>query len=102
MGSGWWWLSFVDPGRPEGDRFLGVVVIQGTDFRDAVEAAWNLGVNPGGECKGMEIPWDILEKTAPEKYRNRLVKAPEIFEIGERRQRDPPTAQVMLAKEKVN
>ena len=43
------WLSFVDGARPEGERFLGVAIVPGTDPISAVKAAWDLGCNPGGE-----------------------------------------------------
>jgi hypothetical protein len=47
--TGVYWLSFVDTDRPEGDRFLGVAIVRGTDPVGAVEMAWALGCNPGGE-----------------------------------------------------
>jgi hypothetical protein len=49
MRQGWWWLSFADPDRPEGERFLGVAIVEGDDAMDAMQTAWNLGCNPGGE-----------------------------------------------------
>ena len=51
-----WWLSFVDAGRPEGDRFLGGCIVPATEFEDALQKAWRLGCNPGGQCKGARIP----------------------------------------------
>jgi len=45
----WWWLSFTDPGRPEGSQFLGVTVVQAPDDTSAVVTAHVLGINPGGE-----------------------------------------------------
>ena len=66
----WWWLSFVDPELPEGDRFLGVCVVQGANVVDAVERAWALGCNPGGAVAGWVLP--PLEEPDPE-WRERLL-----------------------------
>lgn len=48
-GDTWWWLSFVDEERPEGDRFLGVLLIDAPSDTAAVMRAHMLGLNPGGE-----------------------------------------------------
>ena len=44
-----YWLSFVDTKKPEGDKFLGVAIVRGRSAEGAVEMAWHLGINPGGE-----------------------------------------------------
>jgi hypothetical protein len=72
------WLSFVDPDRPEGERFLGVSVIQVSRaekvaarlivmknfgecrpnadwYAAAIRKAWALGINPGGQIGITEI-----------------------------------------------
>lgn len=51
----WFWLSFCDTDKPEGERFLGGCLVQGADFGDAVHEAHRLGINPGGEVAGWEI-----------------------------------------------
>lgn len=75
------WLSFCDPQKPEGDRFLGVVVVD-VEQREADEAlvrvqqlfphaqadaewiaaasskAHREGCNPGGEMAAIELPPD--------------------------------------------
>jgi hypothetical protein len=72
------WLSFVDEDRPEGDRFLGVAIVQVTEA-DVVAAlaplahhfpkrlpdsewlaaalwkAHQLGCNPGGQAASLEL-----------------------------------------------
>jgi hypothetical protein len=55
----WWWLSFCDLDKPEGERFLGVVIIQGTDLVNAAARAARKELNPGGEIKGAPIPVDL-------------------------------------------
>lgn len=50
-----WWLSFCDPDKPEGTRFLGVSIVEAMDFLNAVRIARAHGCNPGGECQGTEI-----------------------------------------------
>ena len=52
----WWWLSFCDPTLPTGSQFLGVAVVQGRGMASAMVAATFLGINPGGEITGIEIP----------------------------------------------
>lgn len=55
-----YWLSFADPGKPEGQQFLGAVIAPCDDFIAAVAYAHAHGVNPGGECKGAQFdrpPW---------------------------------------------
>jgi len=63
----WWWLSFCDPEKPAGQRFVGVTLVRGSAFLQAVQEAHRLGINPGGEVKGTQIP-----EPAP-KFRNRLL-----------------------------
>jgi hypothetical protein len=41
---GWWWLSFVDPDKPDGQRFLGVTIVQGYGAASASirpQRTWN-------------------------------------------------------------
>ncbi|MGI4945132.1 MAG: hypothetical protein ACRYHQ_31985, partial [Janthinobacterium lividum] len=47
-----YWLSFVDPRRPKGSRFLGVALAEGHGLADACDRARAAGVNPGGEVLG--------------------------------------------------
>lgn len=53
-----WWLSFCDPGKPNGHQFLGVAIVKAPGFMHAVDKAHVLGINPGGEVKGM--PFDDI------------------------------------------
>lgn len=64
--TGVYWLSFVDPDRPKGEKFLGVAIVRGTDPQDACATAWDRGCNPGGEVlingpmpEGMYQPEDM-------------------------------------------
>lgn len=66
----WWWLSFVDPARPEGDRFVGVAIVRASNIVTAAMEAHRLGCNPGGELAGIEIPDEHVP--APE-WRERLL-----------------------------
>lgn len=51
-----WWLSFCDPEKPEGQQFLGVCILFAPDFGTAVAGASTMGLNPGGEVLGSELP----------------------------------------------
>ncbi len=73
-----WWLSFVDPELPQGERFLGVVILEATGYVEAIEVAHILGINPGGAVQGSELPPDYAPAA---EWRNRLLSAIEIEEL---------------------
>jgi hypothetical protein len=74
---GWWWLSFVDAGKPDGQRFLGVAIVEGHGVASAATRAHELGVNPGGEVRGLELTGDGIP---PLDMRNRLLAKAELEE----------------------
>ena len=74
MGDRWWWLSFADANRPKGTQFLGAVLVRAGSMIEAVGNAHILGINPGGEVRGFEIP-DGTEPIAS--YTNRLLNREE-------------------------
>jgi hypothetical protein len=48
-----WWLSFVQEDRPEGDRFVGVVLVDACrSFDEAFLRASMAGANPHGQVVG--------------------------------------------------
>lgn len=69
---GWWWLSFADQDRPEGERFLGVLIVYGPTFGDAIDISWSRKLNPGGEVLGFGID-DVTMLRIEPKYRDRLL-----------------------------
>lgn len=76
----WFWLSFVDPTKPQGLRSLGIAVVEGYDFLGAIQRAWDLGINPGGEVAGYEVTEGDGLPAA--EYRNRLVSPEECASSG--------------------
>ena len=64
---GWWYISFADD-----DGFRGVVIVQGQGFITALDRATRLGINPGGEVKGMQLADDVASKV-PIETRERLL-----------------------------
>lgn len=66
------WLSFCDPHRPKGSRFLGVAIVPGAEVITAARVAWALGCNPGGEVEGRAIPPD-KDRLIAEHWRGRLL-----------------------------
>lgn len=78
--SPWFWLSFADPNLPKGTQFLGGCIVQAGSFLGAVSAANQLGINPGGEVQGVEIPKGA---GLPEAFRNRLLTRDEIDAMDE-------------------
>lgn len=98
------WMSFADPDKPEGQRFLGVSIVEvseeeASDSRAelavshpkhlpgaewiaaAARVAWVMGCNPGGEIGAAEIPPEHLAKFA-DAPRFRLMQKPELVELG--------------------
>ncbi len=51
----WYWLSFCDPSRPEGEQFIGACIVDGMDEVGAIRTSWEEGCNPGGEVLIVEI-----------------------------------------------
>ena len=67
----WWWLSFCDTEKPEGTQFLGGIFTKARGFISAVQKTHDLGINPGGECKGMgPIPDEHV--TSSPKFRKHI------------------------------
>ena len=56
-----WWLSFADD-----DGFLGGCFIEAADMLDAVTKTHRLGINPGGEAMGAELPNGAWERVSGE------------------------------------
>jgi hypothetical protein len=46
-------MSFTDPDRPEGQRWLGSAVIKAPTMAAALAKAHRIGANPGGEVQGV-------------------------------------------------
>lgn len=72
------WLSFADQELPEGSQFLGVAIVRAAGFVTAVGRTVILGINPGGECKGVAIR---ASAPIPESYLNRLLNIREVEEL---------------------
>lgn len=70
-----YYMSFCDPNKPQGQQFLGAIVVYDIDnVGDGATKAHILGINPGGEVLGGEIPED---KIVPDEFCNRLLSADE-------------------------
>jgi hypothetical protein len=80
-------LSFADPSRPEGQRFLGVCIVEAITFADAIRRAWELSINPGGEVQGFAVPVEF-EHNIPRIGINRLISKQELNQLGEFSERD--------------
>lgn len=75
-----WWLSFADK-----NGSLGVCLVEARGFMRAVSIAHALGINPGGEVQGVEVPPTEQEWRLP---RNRLLSPPDLRELGYRTVRE--------------
>ena len=75
----WFYLSFVDSDRPEGQRFVGGVYLQARGIAHAIDASHTQRLNPGGEVNVLgPLPLDEFEQNVPECDRNRLLSAREL------------------------
>lgn len=78
-----YWLSFVGPRPAPGvSGFLGVCIVQGEDFADAIQGARDMECNPGGQVRGFQYPAECFENL-PSTYRNRLLTKDEAHEADE-------------------
>lgn len=68
------WLSFVDETRPEGDRFLGVCIVDVTDEDAARAKEFQARRFPGGNAAGL----DITNTTLPIPIKNKLLSFEEL------------------------
>lgn len=75
MEEDWFYLSFVDPSRPKGDKFIGGCYVQAVGEIFAVSEAWRLGINPGGEVGILLVP---PEHVPPPEFRERLLTREEV------------------------
>jgi hypothetical protein len=66
----WYWLSFIDPDRAQGTRFLGVAIVHADGHMSAIDRTHRLNINPGGEVACYRLPDDFV--VAPE-HRNKLL-----------------------------
>lgn len=97
-----YWLSFVDPDRPAGQRFLGVAIVEvtateaaaarprlppqakpGMEWHGAaLRKAWQTGCNPGGEVEHYELDPAHLASAPSALPRHRLMQKPELQALG--------------------
>jgi len=71
----WWWLSFVSESTvPDGDRFLGVLLVQASSPDEAARVATALGCCPDGEGEVMYLAVPPSVGAPPTGYENRLLQ----------------------------
>lgn len=68
----YWWLSFA-----EDSGFRGVVIIRARDQIEGIKIAWRLGINPGGQVVGFELPPE-QQREVPQEAVGRLLQRPDI------------------------
>jgi hypothetical protein len=74
----WWWLSFCDSFKPEGQQFLGVAIVEGKTLRAAIETAEALGIHPGGRVASVACTLFVPAAA----WRNRLLSREEVIAAG--------------------
>lgn len=71
----WWWLSFADANLPEGEQFLGVVLLEAAGMVQAIARCTARGINPGGEVVGHPCPLPAGTRFRPDWCERLLSKA---------------------------
>jgi len=74
----WWWLSFAEDAPQNGRGFLGACLVRGHGLVGATCAAHALGINPGGEVCGVEVPDSFSVKSG---WAQRLLTREECVEF---------------------
>jgi hypothetical protein len=77
----YWWMSFVDPHEPEGEQFLGALIIVADTREDMMVRSWMLDLNPGGEVAFFEIPKQYEYRIPPEWIETRLLTEEEVLDF---------------------
>ena len=75
----WWWLSFSDSFKPEGQQCLGVAIVEGRTLREAIETAEALGIHPGGRVASVACTAFVPAAV----WRNRLLSREEVVAAGD-------------------
>lgn len=60
-----WWLSFAD------EQFLGAAIVEAAGFPEALGVVNRLGINPGGDVRGFQLPSDA--PGVADEWMNRLL-----------------------------
>jgi len=61
----WYWLSFADEKLPPGDQFLGAAIVYAHGIITPTGRAWELGINPGGECQCIGLHTIVAPRSLP-------------------------------------
>lgn len=69
------WLSFATD-----DKFLGGAYVMARGFIHAIDKAYRLGINPGGQVQGHDVPKENAVLVKPE-WRDRLLSKAEAVQI---------------------
>lgn len=63
----YYWLSFCDDTLPTGETFVGGCIVRANSIAVAIQEAWRLRCNPGGEVMGYPIPQDLWYRIKEER-----------------------------------
>jgi len=64
-----YYMSFCDPDKPEGKQYLGSIIIDGADVKDALKNSRIFSINPGGEVMFIDITKVTDKIKSTHKYR---------------------------------
>lgn len=80
------YLSFCDPEKPEGQQFVGATIVEAENERAALARSWMLKINPGGEGMFIELNFVSADDIPPEArhYLDRLVPREAVLAEGGR------------------
>jgi len=80
----YYWLSFCDADRSEGEQFLGACLIEADNIEDAIRKSHRRKCNPGGEIACVQIGAEY-EKNIGRFKLNHLYSKDELIDMREYR-----------------
>lgn len=75
----YWYISFCDPDRPEGEQFLGAAIVKAPSLHHAITVSHLTGCNPGGEA----VVFGPIGGKLPPQWLFRVLTAAEVDDLPE-------------------
>lgn len=72
------WISFMDPERPVGQKSTGVVIVEADTEEGALACVSRQSLHPGGEATTIE---DITHRSPPPEWFNRILSSKDARDV---------------------
>jgi hypothetical protein len=74
-------MSFCDNSLPEGERFLGALIVRADNEIEMLQRSHHIGLNPGGEIAFFQIPEHYVYRVPADWIETRLITKVECDEM---------------------